>query len=368
MRICYIAEAASIHTQKWVKYFADKGHNVHLISARPFGANHVQHVNLHVLRLVPGFMGGNLLLAMIQIARILRTTKPDILHGHYATGGGFWAALCGFHPYVLTAWGSDILIEPKLDRLARSKATFALKRADVITCDAEHLVKPMVELGAIGEIVRLVNFGVDTRRFHPNQRDEKLKEELQVGSGSLTILSLRNFYTRYDVESFVKAIPLVIREVPEAKFIAAGDGEQRSYLEKLASSLGVSDNINFIGWIPNDKLPRYFASVDIYVSTSLSDAGISGSTAEAMACELPVVITDFGDNGKWVKDGEGGFLIPLKSPTILAEKLIFLLRREDIRRKFGKINRMVIEERNNYHKEMEKMELIYQELMEDHRS
>jgi len=80
------------------------------------------------------------------------------------------------------------------------------------------------------------------------------------------------------------------------------------------------------------------------------------------------VITDFGDNGRWVKDGEGGFLIPLKSPTILAEKLIFLLRREDIRRKFGKINRMVIEERNNYHKEMEKMELIYQELMEDHRS
>ena len=368
MRICYIADAASIHTQKWVRYFADKGHDVHLISARPFGANHVQNVNLHVLRLMPGFRGGNLLFAMIQNARILRRTKPDILHAHYATGGGFWAALCGFHPYVLTAWGSDILIEPKLDRLAKWKAILALKRADLITCDAEHLVKPLVELGAVGEKVRLINFGIDTRRFHPNQRDEKLKEELQVESGSLTILSLRSFYLRYDVESFVKAIPLVIREVPEAKFIAAGDGEQRSYLEKLASSLGVSDSIKFTGWIPNDELPRYLASVDVYVSTSLSDAGLASSTAEAMACELPVVITDFGDNGRWVKDGEGGYLIPLKSPTILAEKLIFLLRREDIRRKFGKINRMVIEERNNYHKEMEKMELIYQELMEDHRS
>lgn len=156
-----------------------------------------------------------------------------------------------------------------------------------------------------------------------------------------------------------------VREVPEAKFIAAGDGEQRSYLEKPASSLGVSDSIKFIGWIPDDELPRYLASVDIYVSTSLSDAGLASSTAEAMACELPVVITDFGDNGKWVKDGEGGFLVPLKNPAVLAERLTYLLRHEDIRRKFGKINRKVIEERDDYYREMDKMGVIYNSLIEN---
>jgi glycosyltransferase involved in cell wall biosynthesis len=87
-----------------------------------------------------------------------------------------------------------------------------------------------------------------------------------------------------------------------------------------------------------------------------------------MACGLPVVITDFGDNRKWVEDGVSGFIVPLKDPESLAEKIIYLLKNEDVRKEFGTRNRKIIEERNNYYKEMEKMENIYIELIKRYKS
>ena len=363
MRICYLADAANIHTQKWVRYFAEEGHDVHLISGSRFGTTDVPNVQLHVPWVVPGLRGGNLLLALAQVRHMIRRIRPDILHGHYATGGGFWGALCGFHPYVLTGWGSDVLIEPKASRLARWKAQFALKRADATTCDAEHFVQPMVDLGAVRENVRLINFGIDTEKFHPRQRDDALRARFRGPAAGPVIMSLRMFAARYDIDTFIRAVPLVLREFPDARFIAGGDGEQRQHLETLAASLGVADRVEFIGWVANDDLPRYLASIDVYVSTSLSDAGLANSTAEAMACERSVVITDFGDNGKWVKDGEGGFLIPLRSPHALAEKLIVLLRDEGFRRRSGAVNRQVIVERNDYHREMAKVEALYEDLV-----
>ena len=82
-----------------------------------------------------------------------------------------------------------------------------------------------------------------------------------------------------------------------------------------------------------------------------------------MACGLPVVITDFGDNSKWVEDGVNGFVVPLKDPKALAEKIIYLLKNEDERMKFGGRNRKIVEERSNYYTEMKKMEKIYEELI-----
>jgi glycosyltransferase involved in cell wall biosynthesis len=156
---------------------------------------------------------------------------------------------------------------------------------------------------------------------------------------------------------------MVLKEIPEAKFLVVGGGSQEAKLQEQAKSLGISQNVKFTGRIPNDELPEYLNSADIYVSTSLSDAGLASSTAEAMACGLPVIITDFGDNKKWVEDGTNGFLVPLRNPQVLASKIIQLIRNKEIRDRFGRINRQIIEERNDWQKEMRKIEELYQVLM-----
>lgn len=379
-KICYLADAASIHTQRWVRYFADQGHEVHLISLNPTGET-LPNVHLHTLKVVRGIgprqfparvrsalRGFNLASVMIQVSRTISQLAPDVVHAHSVSDNGFMGALSGFHPLILTAWGSDILVAPQRSKLLKWAVRFALARADYITCDAQHLVERMVELGARREKIGIIYFGTDTRRFAPDRRDARLKEQLHLDAAAPLVISLRNLTPLYDVESLIKAAPIVLGQIPQTRFIIAGGGDQRSYLESLAAAWGVAEQVLFVGPIPAGDLPRYLASADVYVSTSLSDAGLAASTAEAMACGLPVVITDFGDNRQWVKDGEGGFLIPLKDPAVLAEKIIHLLKDADLRARWGQINRSVIEEQNSYHKEMAKVERIYQQLAKEHKS
>lgn len=371
MRICYIAPTEAIHTLRWLKYFVDKGHEVHLISFRAFRGNNIEGVRLHLLRRfcpqarrVPVlFSGVTLLSNTIRVRNLIRRINPDILHAHYIADYGFRGALSGFHPLVLSVWGSDVLFDAKRNRVLRTLTNYALKKADLITCDAKHMKEKLIELGIKDEKIKLIYHGVETQKFNLKQKDGKLLEKLGI-SNSPMITSTRNLRPVYDIESLIKAMPQVLKQVPEAKFVIVGEGEQKDYLEKLASCLGVSGSVRFVGWISSDALPIYLTSADIYVSTSLSDAGLAASTAEAMACGLPVIITDFGDNRKWVQDGVNGYIIPLRSPEVLASRIVYLIRNKDIREKFGQINRQIIEEKNNWEKEMGKMGKLYEELIE----
>jgi len=218
-------------------------------------------------------------------------------------------------------------------------------------------------IGTVPEKITLINFGVDTSKFSPSEKNEELRAKLGIND-SPAVISSRNLEPLYDIESLIKSIPLVLKQIPEPKFVIVGRGSEETRLKELAKSLGVSKNVKFVGFVPNDELPHYLTSMDVYVSTALSDAGLSASTAEAMACGLPVIVTDVADNKKWVEDAVNGFVVPTKHPESLAERITYLLRNEDIRRKFGKINRKIIEERNDYHREMKRMESIYQKLAE----
>ena len=366
MRICYLANASSIHTQRWAKYFAERGHEVHVISFEQPDVD-LNGSNIHIVKTNKKYLYISFLYKSFQFRRIINDIKPDIVHAHYVTKYGVIGALIGIHPFVVSAWGGDVLINPKKSRIYKLITKHALKKADLITCDGENLKYAMVKLGENSQKIRIIFHGVDTQKFKSRQRCEKLRRDLEIFD-SPAIISLRNLKPLYDVESLIIAIPPVLKKVPEAKFVIAGIGHQESELKKLSKSLGILDSIRFVGFIPNDELPKYLAFSDVYVSTSLSDGGIAVSTLEAMACELPPVVTDIGDNRKWIKDGKNGFIVPIKDTKALAERITYLLKNKDIGKKFGKINRKIIEEKQNYEREMEKMENTYKELIERYKS
>lgn len=362
MKICYIAEGSSIHTQKWMKYFAGRGHELHLISRKPFEAIDSKGLNSYWLTSARYPVLLRYPYDTLRVRRLIKEIKPDMLHVHYAVGYGLLGALSGFHPFILSVWGSDILVAPKQSKIYRGTVKLAIGRADVIHCDADHIIAPLIKLGAKPEKIKLIYFGVDTQKFKPADRNKKLQEELGIVN-SPTVISIRSLEPIYDIETLISSIPMVLKEIPEAKFLIVGGGSQEAKLKEQGESLGISQSVKFTGRISNDELPEYLNSVDIYVSTSLSDAGLASSTAEAMACGLPVIITDFGDNKKWVEDGTNGFLIPLKNSQVLASKIIQLIRNKEVRDKFGQINRQIIEERNDWQKEMRKIEELYESLM-----
>ena len=76
------------------------------------------------------------------------------------------------------------------------------------------------------------------------------------------------------------------------------------------------------------------------------------------------MVTDSGDTRKWIDSGKNGFVIPVKSPSVLAEKIIYLLNNKDLGQRMGQANRRLVEERADYETEMEKMGNLYQALVE----
>jgi glycosyltransferase involved in cell wall biosynthesis len=360
LRICYLAGGRSVHTQKWVRFFAERGHDVYLAT---FGErSQIEGVKVRKLRY---FSKVAYPFRILAVRKAVKEINPDILHAHYISHNGVYGALTGFKPFVVTAWGDDALIEPKKSRVKRYLVEYALKRANLITCDAEHMREAMIRLGADPEKISLIRFGIDTKKFSLRQKSETLRTKLEIYD-SPAVISLRTLEPSYDVESLIRSVPLVLKEISETKFVIVGKGSDEKRLRKLATALGVSESVKFVGFIPNDELPQYLTASDVYVSTSPYDAGIAASTAEAMACELPVIVTDVAENKKWVEDGVNGFVVPIKDPKSLAKKIICLLENETVRRRFGKISRKIIEEKNNYYKEMEKMEDLYTKLVQRH--
>jgi len=368
LTICFFGDADTIHTVKWVSYFAAKGHKVHLISYSSFKENDARGVKLHIIKrkfsikLWPINTLLNMPFALLEAKKIIREIKPDIIHAHYLTSYGTLALLSGFHPFVLTAWGTDILVNAKRNFVERIIAKTVFNKADLITCDAEHMKKAMIGLGADASKIKIINFGVDTKRFSPGVKDNKVKKYLGV-SGGKTIISLRSLEPLYDIESLIKAASIVLKESPKTKFVIVGNGSRENDLKIMARESGISDSVRFTGRINNNELPKYLRVADVYVSTSLSDAGIAASTAEAMACGMPAIVTDSGENRVWIKDNEGGYLIPTKNPEILADRIIRLINDKNLMKEFGKRNRRIIEEKNSYFGEMAKMEEIYKKLI-----
>ncbi len=355
MRICYLASGQSVHMKKWISYFARRGHDVHLVTfdkTDPMEGVEVHNLKFHSKPAYP--------LRLSDVRKVVREVAPDILHAHYVSHYGVYAALTGFKPLVVSAWGSDVLAQKSV--IKRNFVKYALGKAKLITCEGECTKSSMMRMGIDAQKVIRINFGIDTRKFAPRSRNENLRKQLGIES-FYSVISVRNLEPVYSVETLVEAMPLVLREVPRTRFLIVGEGSENKRLRRLVENLNVSATVKFVGFVQNELLPDYLTNVDVYVSTSLSDSGIAMSTAEAMSCGLPVVITDVCDNKEWVEDGKNGFIVPGKDHKALAEKIIYLLRNEDVRRKFGVINRRIIKERNDYYGEMEKMEHVYEVLI-----
>lgn len=366
MRILYVAPMNSIHSRRWIKFFVDKGHDVHVVNVGFAERSHLDGVTEHVVKLDHSTysFAVDLFKRFLPFRRtmkqVIREVRPDLVHVHGVNAYAYIVHQCGFHPIVTTAWGSEILLEPGQSLKYRLIVTRVLKKADAVTCDAEHIKEEMIRLGAPRERVHILFFGTDLDEWTPAKRDPSLAAALGFPKGAKIVISLRQLKPIYDIPTFIRSIPLIAKQNPEARFVIASDGPEKPKLIGLAEELGVEHLVRFVGFLSDEDLQRYTASADVYVSTSLSDAGLAASTAEAMASRVPVVITDFGNNRDWVEQGVSGLLFPLGDHEALAQRVCELLSDEAKAREFAASGRNVIESRNNWRTQMEKVEMLYQ--------
>lgn len=371
MRIVYIGDMTSIHMRRWAGFFAQNGNEVHVITTKPFTGAVPTGMTLHTLNAprstVPGLR--QLLVALsipgmvIRLRRMLASLAPDVVHVHYVNEAAFWAVLAGAKPLVLTAWGSDIVVAPEESRIRRLVVQYVLRSVDLITCDAEHMRRRMEILGAPTGRIAVFMFGTDVDRMTPDRRSTEVAKRFSPNGGAL-VISIRSLEPVYDLPTLLRAVPVIVRSVPEAVVVIGGTGSQADTLRAMAKELGVETAVRFIGSINQEDLPAVLASCDVYVSTALSDGGLASSTGEAMACGVPVVITNVRDNAEWVDDSVSGMLVPPGEPEALAARVVRLLNDDALRARVGATGRKVIMERYNMRVEMGKMQALYDDLSE----
>jgi glycosyltransferase involved in cell wall biosynthesis len=277
--------------------------------------------------------------------------------GNYALLGVFSGARC----IVTTPWGSDV-IEGKKSFIKKLIISRILHKSNLITCDAYHMREEVKEFGVSSKNINIINFGIDTERFSYKDIIDNELSSLGI-TEKLKVISLRDFEPVYDIENLIISIPLVLSEIPDVQFILLGRGTLKNNIKSLVKDMNLDNSVLFLDYIDNVKMPYIMSSADVLVSTSLSDAGIAGSTAEAMSCELPIVVTDSGENSRWVDHGKNGFLVTVSDPRELAQHIILLLKNKDLRHRMGEKARETILAHNDYATEMGKMHLLYKGLL-----
>ncbi len=350
-----------MHSYKWVDYFNKRGCLIKFISLYKAETKFLEEFNELKPKVMvwTRFKVLDFIFAWLYLNYMILVYKPDIVHGQSAGRHGFLAALCPTRRIVTTVWGSDILIEAK-KLYIKPFVKFILARSCVVTCDAHHMIKALSKLGVLKEKIELINFGVDTTRLVKSlDGSRRFDLEYRGNPPHKVVISLRNHWPIYDIETLIRAAAKVLKKRTDVNFVIAGKGPETEKYKKLSIELDISRHIKFVGNYNGNEIPQMMSSCDVYVSCSLSDAGIASSTAEAMSCSVPVVVSNTGENELWIKSFENGILFPSGQDDILAEQLLILLNDENLAKNLGDCGRQTIIERNDYRNEMEKVFKIY---------
>lgn len=368
MKICYIGDAESIHLQRWIKWFADKGHEIHLITS---SAHPEMNVTTHLIgdEMRRGkFL--NFIRKMIQTKKLVREINPDILHAHYVFGSGTSGAYSGFHPFIISPLGSDITID-SYNFIKRLFIKYALKRADIISMVEGSIKKRLIELKCDPERIKPLRISnVDTKKFHPSRKDFAFRDIL-TDNNDFLVMNARSIRPIYHIELLIRAIPYVIEKIPSVKFLLVSFNPDYTYenqIIELIRELRIEDKVRIIFSIPHLKMPDYLASIDLYVDTinSFRHAesgekcpGIGTTTLEAMSCGTPVLIANENPKNK----GKCPF-VPYHpmNPEDLARQIVNLLRNEELRNSVKERALAYACEVGDENKVMRKWEIAYYEL------
>lgn len=293
----------------------------------------------------------------LGLVPIVRKIRPDIIHAQ-----SVWAGLPALLmkrifrvPFVIWGQGSDVYLP---DLLLKMTSKRVLKNADSVIALTNDMKERMQNL-YLRDVFVIPN-GIEFARFQGLTK-EKARQKLMVRHDESIILFTGTLKSVKGLNYLIEAMSIIFRENPKARLVLIGDGPQRQNLERLARELNLAGQTSFIGRVSNESIPEYMAASDVFVLPSLSE-GLPVVSLEAMASGLPIVATKIGGLPEIIKEGENGFLVEPRSPKEIAERVLFLLRDDELRRKISENNRhraMAYDWRNI----VDKIELVYREVL-----
>jgi glycosyltransferase involved in cell wall biosynthesis len=344
IRVALLGDARQVHIHRWSRYLDEMGFDVLTLSLEPVKGVVGFRRRIAVPRFLPAF--ARYPLAVPEIRGILARYRPHVVSAHFVPNYGVIAALIGRAPWVLSAWGSDIMMLPEKSAFHLRRTRFVIRRADYITSDAEVMTRRLVELGARPDRVITFPYGVDRNLFSPAAR-----APAPARRGGPAIVCNRKLEPVYNVAAVLDAFADVKRDLPDASLTIAGSGSLARALAQRARRAGLADTVRFTGDVPHDRMPGLLQDHDVFVSVSLSDT-TSVSLLEAMACGLFPIVSDIPANREWIEDGLNGAVVDPSDPGAIARAIEAAWENRALREAAAKKNAGLVETRADWFQNM----------------
>lgn len=242
----------------------------------------------------------------VQLMGILRRLRPDVVLAGPIQTSAFLVALTGWRRLVTMSWGSDLLVHAHRNSRMHAITRWTLRRSAAGFGDCQAVRDAFARFGVRPERIVTFPWGIDPKAFARGQASP-----VRARLGWLenpVLICTRSWEPGYDVDLLVKAFSLVHKQRPDARLILVGDGPHKPTIDELIDGFALNEVIHRPGRVPNKDQASYYHAADIYLSPVPSD-GTSISLLEAMASELPVVVTSCEGNKEWVEHGVNGWLV-----------------------------------------------------------
>ena len=268
--------------------------------------------------------------AVFKLKHLIQKGRYHIIHSHTSHGHtlAFWASL-GIQTVRLVTRRVDFSIfRRSLLRLSGIKYRYM---ADYYIAISHKIKDVLIKDGLAAERIFVIHSGVDVNRFTSISGDSLVKE-FDIRDPDRVVLNVAHLAGHKGQEYLIKAVPLVLRKVPEARFFIVGGGKLAMELANLADSLGVKHKVIFTGF--RKDVGAFYTLADLFVMCSVQE-GLGTAVLDAMALGVPVVATKAGGIPEAVLDNHTGKLVPPGDPVALAEEIVYMLCHPEEARRMG---------------------------------
>lgn len=317
MNIAFVSSGNSIHVQKLANGLVKNGHSVTLYTL----PNHTKLLNRFDGRVEINLLkfGGKLgyYLNMPLLTRMLKKGNYDLVNCHYVSGYGTLARLTHVQPLVASVFGSDVYDYPFKSKSNMKKIIKNLDAAKVITSTSQVMANKVKEYYDTPKPIYVTPFGVDTSIFKPHKKN--------MDSTIFTFGIVKKLEDKYGIGLLIEAFAKFLESVDvksKYRLMIYGRGSQEAKYKELAKELEVKDYVFFEGFIQNELVPEALSQMDVGVLPSQIDSESFGvSAVEAMACGVPLIVSDASGFTEVVEDKVCGFIVPKSDKEALVEMM-----------------------------------------------
>jgi PEP-CTERM/exosortase A-associated glycosyltransferase len=318
-----------------------------------------------------------------RLGEVVERVQPDILHAHSPVLDAFPALAVGKAAgipvvYEVRAFWEDAAVDlgtarewgPRY-RLTRAMETRALQQADAVTTICAGLREDMLKRGIPADKITVIPNAVDISKFQLSTvADPEVMQRYGLVPGN-TLGFAGSFYAYEGLDILLRAMPRVLRAVPQTRVLLLGGGPQDAELRALATQLGLDQVVHFVGRVPHGDVARYCSAMDIMVfpriSRRLTELVTPLKPLESMAMGKLVAASDVGGHRELIRDGYNGHLFPAGSADALAQCLIERLQTRDAWGQVIANGRQFVERERTWTASVARYRAVYANAIDRHR-